>query len=93
MRHEHLALAGVRLRQHLAVVAQPFSAEQAVLGIAVSVPAGRIAAPKAVQQLLRLHQRQVSVGADLDIEQHQVQVQKKYRSTCVIASMTPRPDA
>ena len=63
MRHEHLALAGVRLRQHLAVLAQPFGTEQAMLGVAVGVPAGRVATAKAVQQLLRLHQRQVA-GAD-----------------------------
>ena len=47
-----------------------------MLGVAVGVPAGRVAAAKAVQQFLRLRQRQVA-GADLDVQQHQVQVQKK----------------
>ena len=40
------------------------------------VPAGRVGAAEAVQQVLRLRQRQVA-GADLHVQQHQVDVQEE----------------
>ena len=73
---ERVALLGVGAGQHLAGCIEPFSAGQTMQRLAVGVPSGWVAAAKAVQQLLRLRQRQV-VGADLNVEQHKVNVVEK----------------
>ncbi|MNK66747.1 hypothetical protein D3C87_860720 [compost metagenome] len=76
VRQEGVALLRVGGGEHAAVGVQPLDAGHAVQGGAVGLPARRVGAAEAVEDVLRLRQAQV-VGADLEVEQHHVDVEEE----------------
>ena len=76
VRQEGVALLRVGGGEHVAVGAQPFDTGHAVQGGAVGLPARRVGAAEAIEDVLRLREAQV-VGADLEVEQHHVDVEEE----------------
>ncbi len=76
VRQEGIAVLRIGTGQHGAGGVEELHAVHAVQGTAHRVPAGRVGAAEAVQQVLRLLQWQIA-GADLHVQQHQVDVQEE----------------
>ena len=76
VRQEGITILGVRAGQHGVVGGEKLHAGHAMQRLALCVPAGRVGAAEAVEQVLRLRQRQVA-GADLHVQQHQVDVEEE----------------
>jgi len=76
MGQEQLALACVGFRQHLPIVAQPLGFGQAMHGLPIGLPAGRVAAAEPVHQFLGLGQGEL-VGADFQVQKYQVHIEEE----------------
>jgi hypothetical protein len=72
-REKLVAILRVGARKDRAVCCQPLNLRHRMQRVALCVPPGRISAPEAVQQFLRLREREV-VRLQLHVEQHDIDV-------------------